>query len=178
MNSRILIIGATGLLGAPVAQKLQEAGCQVRLLARDVDKARKLFPCEFEIIQGDLNNIPGLERAMQACTGVHINLSGEQELSGVETIVSTAKRTGIKRITYISGTSVAKENTRVPVIKRKFLAEEAIRDSGLSYTIFCPTWFMEIIPRYIRDGKAVVFGKQPNLYHFIAADDYAGMVAR
>ena len=62
-------------------------------------------------------------------------------------------------------------------MKRKFFAEKAIRESGVDLTIFCPAWFMEVLPRYVRDGKAFVFGRQPNPYHFIAADDYAMMVA-
>ena len=80
-------------------------------------------------------------------------------------------------ITYISGTSVAEDNIWTPTIKRKFFAEKAIRESGVPYTIFCPTWFMENLPRYIRGNKAVLFGKQPNPYHMIAADDYVRMVA-
>ncbi|MFZ5809520.1 MAG: NmrA family NAD(P)-binding protein [Chloroflexota bacterium] len=37
---RILVIGATGMLGAPVAQALQAAGHSVRVLSRDPQKAR------------------------------------------------------------------------------------------------------------------------------------------
>jgi uncharacterized protein YbjT (DUF2867 family) len=88
-----------------------------------------------------------------------------------------AAKLKLQRITYISGTSVAEENTWVPLIKRKFLAEKAIRNSGVAYCIFCPTWFMEVLPKYIRGNRAFVFGKQPNPYHLIAADDYARMVA-
>jgi hypothetical protein len=36
---------------------------------------------------------------------------------------------------------------------------------------------MEVLPRYIRGNRAFVFGKQPNPFHLIAADDYARMVA-
>ncbi|HBH30279.1 MAG: hypothetical protein N839_0008080 [Desulfofustis sp. PB-SRB1] len=63
-----------------------------------------------------------------------------------------------------------------PKIKRKFYAEEAIRTSGLDYLIFCPTWFMEVLPRYVVGPRTSVFGKQPIPYHFLAADDYAHMV--
>ena len=77
------------------------------------------------------------------------------------------------RILIIGGTGLL----GVPVA-RNYHAEEIIRESGIASTSFCPTWFMEVIPKYIRNGKAVVFGKQPNHYHFIAADDYARMVTR
>lgn len=43
MEKRILVVGATGLLGAPVARQLKHSGFAVRLLVRDVRKAAKHF---------------------------------------------------------------------------------------------------------------------------------------
>lgn len=177
MEKRILVIGATGLLGEPVAIHLKQSGFTVRLMVRDTEKAAKRFGDDFEIVRGDINNLESLEKALDSCFGVHINLSGEIEQLGVENVSSVASKLKLQRITYISGTSVAEENTWVPLMKRKFLAEKAIRDSGVAYCIFCPTWFMEVLPKYVRGSRAFVFGKQPNPYHLIAADDYARMVA-
>ena len=36
---------------------------------------------------------------------------------------------------------------------------------------------MEVLPKYVRGNQAFVFGKQPNPYHFLAADDDARMAA-
>jgi uncharacterized protein YbjT (DUF2867 family) len=177
MQKRILVIGATGLLGEPVAFHLRKSGFSVRLMVRDIEKAAKRFGEDFEIVTGDVLNRESLEKALGNCFGVHINLSGEIEQSGVENVASIAAKLKLQRITYISGTSVAAENTWVPVIQRKFLAEKAIRDSGVGYTIFCPTWFMEILHKYVRVNRAFVFGRQPNPYHLVAAEDYARMVA-
>jgi uncharacterized protein YbjT (DUF2867 family) len=38
ISKRILVLGATGMMGEPVARHLQEAGFLVRILARDVVK--------------------------------------------------------------------------------------------------------------------------------------------
>lgn len=176
MDKRILVIGATGLLGEPVAFHLKQSGFKVRLMVRDNNKAIKRFGNKFEIVQGDITDRESLKKAMDNCFGIHLNLSGELEQAGVENAALVASKLKLQRITYISGTSVAEENTWVPLIKRKFLAEQAIRNSGLSYCIFCPTWFMEVLPKYIRGNKAIVFGKQLNPYHLVAADDYARMV--
>ncbi|MFC1866948.1 SDR family oxidoreductase [Thermodesulfobacteriota bacterium] len=176
MEKRVLVIGSTGLLGEPVATRLKQSGFIVRLMVRDIEKAAKRFGNDFEIIKGNINDTESLEKAMDGCFGVHINLSGEIEQLGVENVSSVASRQKIQRITYISGTSVAEENIWTPVIKRKFFAEKAIRDSGVAYSIFCPTWFMEILHKYVRGNRAFVFGKQPNPYHLIAADDYARVV--
>ena len=177
MRTTILVIGATGLLGEPVAIHLKQNGYIVRIMVRDTEKCEKRFGDDFEIVKGNINDIESLEKALDSCFGVHINLSGEIEQLGVENVSSVAPKLKLQRITYISGTSVAEENTWFPLIKRKFLAEKAIRGSGVPYSIFCPTWFMENLPKFVRGSRAFVFGKQPNPYHLIAADDYARMVA-
>lgn len=171
----ILIIGATGMLGEPVAKRLQ-SNFKIRLLVRDIEKSKNIFGNDYEYIVGDIFNNDSLEKAMDNCYGVHINLSGEIEQTGTEAIVEMAKRKNIQRITYISGTSVCKDTIWFPLEKRKYYAEQAIISSGIPYTIFCPTWFMESLPKYVKGNKAFVFGKQPNQYHFIAAEDYAKMV--
>ena len=176
MEKRILVIGGTGLLGEPVARHLRKSGFVVRLMVRNVEQAARRFGDGFEIVPGDLADAWALKAAARNCFGVHINLAGEIEQVGVERIAAMAAKLNLKRITYISGTSVAAENVWVPLIRRKFFAEQAIRDSGVPYCIFCPTWFMEVMPKYVRGNRAFVFGKQPNPYHLLAADDYARMV--
>ena len=41
--NRILVIGATGLLGKPVVERLTNAGHTVRVLTRSAEKAREVF---------------------------------------------------------------------------------------------------------------------------------------
>jgi uncharacterized protein YbjT (DUF2867 family) len=43
MGKRILVIGATGFLGEPVAIHLKQTGFTVRLMVRDIGKAAKRF---------------------------------------------------------------------------------------------------------------------------------------
>jgi nucleoside-diphosphate-sugar epimerase len=45
---RILVIGATGLIGLPVARRLLADGHQVRLLVRDTGRARQRLGEGFE----------------------------------------------------------------------------------------------------------------------------------
>lgn len=177
MGERILIIGATGLLDTPVAIHLKQKGFIVRLMVRDIIKAAGQFGNDYEVVEGNVENSKSIEKALENCFGVHINLSEEIEQTGVENVSFIASKMKLQRITYISGTSVAEENAWIPLIKRKFLAEQSIFKSDIQYSIFCPTWFMEVLPKYIKNNQAYVFGKQPNPYHLIAADDYARMVA-
>ena len=175
---RVMVIGATGMLGEPVAWRLKHDGFSVRILARDLSRTRARFKdTTWELVEGDVSDPASLVPAFQGCFGVHINLSGEIEGVGTQNVVSAALKAGIKRITYISGTSVTENNLGCAVIERKFTAEAAIQESGIPYNIFCPTWFMESLPKFVKGSKAYIFGEQPNPYHFVAAVDYARMVS-
>jgi len=60
---------------------------------------------------------------------------------------------------------------------QKLAAEEAIRACGVPFTIFCPTWPMEMLPRYARGGQPLMIGDQPLPVHWFAADDMARMIS-
>lgn len=170
------------MLGAPVAQALQAAGHAVRILSRDLQKARARLGETFEYAAGDVENPASLEAALNGCQAVHINLDGgadpDLERRGVQNTVRAAQKVGVRRVSYISGATVSVENTGYAGTKAKFEAEAAIRASGLEYAIFKPTFFMETLPRFVRDGRASILGSQPNPLRWVAAADYARMAAK
>jgi len=177
MQKTILILGGTGMLGQPVSRCLKEAGFRVRVMTRDLQKAKKLFDSSFEVFAGDPTDISCIEEALDGCNGVHISLPTEVEQQVAETVAKVAPKYGVKRISYISGATVVEEHRWAPIANRKFLAEQAIRESGIPYTIFCPTWVMEILPMFVNQGRAAVFGKQPYPYRWVAAADIGRMVS-
>jgi len=179
MQKTTLVIGATGKLGEPVTRHLKEDAFLVRVLTRDSSKAHKLFDETFEIIVGDVTDIQSLQKSMEGCFGVHINLAPpEIEGLGVENVVSAGLQKGIKRITYVSADNVSEEYVKwFPPFKHKIDTEKTIRESGIPYTIFCPTSSMEALPMFVMGGKAGVLGKQPNPYHWFAANDFGRMVS-
>ena len=159
MQKIILVLGATGTLGKPVSCALKEAGFRVRIMTRDLQKARKVFDNSFEMVAGDPMDPACLEEALDGCYGVHISLPTEVEQQVAELVAKLAPSHGIERITYISGATVAEEHRWFPMIDRKFLAEKAIQESGIPYTIFAPTWVMDGLPMFVNQGKAFVIGK-------------------
>ncbi len=177
MAKRILVLGATGLLGEPVAQRLKQDGFDVRVMARDVEKAQAKLGESFEMVTGDATNIDDVKRAMEGCYGVHLSLSGDAELTGAKLVAAAAAEQGIERITYISGCTALEENRWFSLIETKLQAEEAIKKSGIGYTIFAPTWPMEMLARCARDGKPLLIGKMAGPFHFFAVDDLARMVS-
>jgi len=72
----ILVIGATGTVGGPVAQQLVADGYHVRLLVRDPAQARGQLSSGFEYIQGSVEDEEAVKQALSGCTGVH--LTGSQ----------------------------------------------------------------------------------------------------
>ena len=177
MQKKILVLGGTGLLGAPVARRLQADGFGVRILARDTGKAGQLFDESFEIAAGDATDCESVKQAMMGCAGVHLTLNGEAELIGAQHVASLARTMGVERITYISGATACEENRWFPMTDAKMRAEEAIQQSGVPYTIFCPTWPMEMLVRYARGGQPFLIGDRFDPIHFFAADDMARMIS-
>ena len=186
MKDTILVVGATGMLGEPVARRLQKDGYAVRVLARNPEKARAKLGDSFDFIRGDVEDASSLEKALDGCFGVHINLKGGPraedferiERRGTANIAKAAAQKGVQRLTYLSGAAAFEENSWFPSIGAKLGAEAAIRESSIPYSIFCATHFMESLPLAVRGKRASVIGKQSHRLHWLAAGDYAGMVSR
>lgn len=178
MDKTVLVIGATGTLGEPVARYLKEHGFRARVMTRDSDKARGIFDETFHIVVGDVMDASSLEEPLDGCFGVHVSTAPpENEQIKVKNIVAAASKKGLRRITYVSWPNATEENAWFPPAKQKLLAEEVIRGSGIPYTIFCPTTAMENIPMFIQGNRAAVIGKQARPYHWLAADDFGRMVS-
>ena len=181
----LLVVGGTGELGEPVARQLLADGYSVRLLVRDVARAHTLLGPEFEYFAGDVDDPAAIERALEGCMGVHISLHAgpspesldHVEHQGTARIAELAARQGLSRLTYLSGMLVTKD-AEIPGDRAKFRAEEAIHRSGVPYTVFKPTYFMETLPRHIQGNFAIVLGRQPHPLHMVAAHDFAQMVSR
>jgi uncharacterized protein YbjT (DUF2867 family) len=176
MAQRVLVIGATGLLGKPVARGLADAGFIVRVMSRNVSRARAKFPQPFEVFEGDALKRADVERALTGCDAVHISIDHDREDDCVTHVVEAAKAHRLKRITYVSGTTVCEENRWFPPVGRKMKSEQVIVTSSINYTIFCPGWFMEMLARFVHSGRAMVFGKPLRRWHFVSVQDFARMV--
>jgi uncharacterized protein YbjT (DUF2867 family) len=184
MTTTVLVIGGTGTLGAPVAERLREDGHRVRVLVRD----RERVPAHnsgFEFVEGDLNDDASLRSALEGCAAVHVSVRGgptaEQydrvEHRGTARVAEQAARAGVGRLSYVSH-MLAAPDAASPDLRAKFRAEQAIAASGVPYTIFRPTYFMETLPRQVRGNRAVVLGRRRRPFHLIAATDFARMVSR
>ena len=185
-NQPILIIGGTGMLGQPVARQLLADGFPVRLLVRNPAKAHAMLGDGFEMVQGDVTDPAAVRRAMQGCAGVHINLKGgpstadyeRMEHHAVRDIATAAREVGVGRVTLISAYAVSEAKADTPESKAKYRGEQALKQSGVPYTIFRCSWFMETLPLFVQGSRLSLVGDQRHPLHWIAGADYGRMVAR
>ena len=62
---RILVTGATGLLGNNVARRMIEAGADVRVLSRSASGCRSLAGLDVDCVVGDIRDAGSVRRAMR-----------------------------------------------------------------------------------------------------------------
>lgn len=189
MISKILVIGSTGLLGKPVTNALIEAGFEVSVMVRDEKTAKVLFP-KAKIFVGDLKSKIDIQNAMQGQDAVHLNLSVKQtekpnewhsEGEGLDNILEIAVESNIKRISYLSSIVHQYQGMNAFdwwVFRIKQEAVQKIKKSGIPYSIFYPSTFMESIFFQSKQGnKIALAGKSKHRMWYVSASDYACQVA-
>jgi len=151
----ILVVGATGFLGLEVCRRLRLRGEPVRALYRESsapDRIDELKGIGAELVPGDLKDRASLDRA---CRGVDVVIeTASSTLSrqpadtidavdrqGSLELVAAAKQAGVAHFIYISFPEIADS---FPLQDAKRAVEQALRQSGITYTILQPTFFMEI----------------------------------
>lgn len=68
---KTLVTGANGFIGSAVVRLLLEKGQDVRVLVRPESDKRNFGGLELDIIEGDLNNIEALKRAVDGCSSLY-----------------------------------------------------------------------------------------------------------
>jgi len=153
---KVLVVGATGLLGNEVSVKLVGRGHKVRALVRSTsnpDRLGRLQSLGVEPVTGDLKDSKSLENA---CRGQDVLIStasctfSRQEGDSIETVdrlglhslIDAARRTNIHHFVFTSFSGTI--DVPSPLRDAKRSVEKHLEDSGLSYTILRPSYFMEV----------------------------------
>jgi NADH dehydrogenase len=140
----IVVTGGTGFIGRHVVERLMAEGRPVRLLLNAARAENLPFKTPPEVVVG---SILDEEALFKAVTGAHaiIHLENAQwwgrqrdleriELQGTRLLISSARAARVGRILTVSqlGASPA---SGYPLLRYKGMVEEAVRTSGLAYTI-------------------------------------------
>ena len=185
---KIAVIGATGMLGIPVVAELVDAGFEVTALVRNIERARRVLPAQTKLVQADAANPDSLQRGLAGQDAVYVSVSiapserkddFHAEAEGLDNILAAARACGVRRIAYLSALIQDGDAKGWWVIEvwRKAIAK--IKGSGIPFTIFYPSNFMETLPQRHGMGRFLALigsARHPN--YWIAAADFGKQVAR
>jgi uncharacterized protein YbjT (DUF2867 family) len=143
----LLLTGATGTIGLSLLRRLTAAGVPVRCLVRDPRRlgAQRV---RVQIALGDLADPFSFRHALRGVdTVVHLaSVTRDQpagsieELAGIAAwrLVRAAERAGVERFVFFS-TLGASTRSGARLLRAKAIAERAVVESSLQYTLFAPS---------------------------------------
>ncbi|MFL5661899.1 MAG: SDR family oxidoreductase [Ktedonobacteraceae bacterium] len=187
----ILIVGASGRLGSVVIRHLLAQGKSIRVMTRNPLGLAHLKQQGIEIVGGDLRDPASLA---SACQGVEQVLAAAHALDGKgdnnpqtvddmgnRHLIDAAKAASVKHFIFVS-VQGASPDSPLEFFRIKYRTEEYLQASGLSFTIFRPSAYMELwaqlIGQPIREqGKTTIFGRGNNPINFVSVEDVARFVS-
>ena len=187
-----LVVGATGPvgLGGEICRLLRSEGRPTRALVRRTSDARRteiLRNMGVELVEGDLKDPESLKAACRDVRGIistaSILVSRQPDDSvervdgrGQRDLIDVAKASGVESFLY---TSVSGGIWGAfPFRNAKREVEQHLRDSGLTYTILRPTFYMEVWLNPLggfdfANARASIYGDGTNKISWLSFHDVA-----
>ena len=151
----VALAGGSGFIGRAIARRLAAGGgVKVRVITRNPEKARaRLDLPAIEFVSADIRQPASLKDVLKGANTIvdaiqfdgypvenlRRGLTFERiDYGGAVALIDAAKQAGVHQFIYISG-AASDENSTHPGFRAKGRAERAIRESGLTYTIFRPS---------------------------------------
>jgi len=159
-SSLVAVAGGTGFVGGAIARELRARGHRVVIIShRPVTPGAEAGAsaggvAPFEFRQGDVTRPESLAAALAGAEALVISLAFRNspieaprrgqtfervDAAGTEALVAAARVAGVRRLVYVSGAGAAPDAAK-HWFRAKWRAEEAVRASGIVYTIFRPSW--------------------------------------
>lgn len=186
----ILVAGGTGMLGTQIVRLLRTRGLPVRVLSRNESRARDLLGDSVDVVVGDVRDPSAVARAVAGAetvvSAVH-GFAGPGATSpdavdhrGNINLIAAARAAATQHFVLMSILGAAPDHP-MDLFRMKHRAEEALRASGLSWTILRPAAFMELWAKMLATpllatGKTVIFGRGQNPVNFVSVHDVARFV--
>lgn len=165
----ILILAGTGKTGSRIAQRLRDAGHGVRTACRTRGDVR--------LDLGEPSTWPAALDGTTAAYLVEPEVQGtEERRQRIPRFVAAAAAAGVRRLVLLTAPGV-EGNPGHPL----WPAEDAVRNSGLEWTIVRPTWFAQNFSEdFWRPGilaGSLVLPTGEGAPAFVDADDIADVAA-
>lgn len=149
MPGRVFLSGGSGFVGSAVLKELVSRGYGVNALVHDADLDA---PADADVntVKGGLFDHAAVELAMRGCAAA-IHLVGiiqerpkqgvtfeKIHVGGTRVVTESAERAGVPRYVHMSALGT-RPNAKSHYHQSKWQAEQAVRESGLIWTIFRPS---------------------------------------
>ncbi|MFF0885123.1 NAD(P)H-binding protein [Streptomyces sp. NPDC003456] len=135
----ILVTGGTGMVGRALLRQLPD-GVKVRVMARDPGRVTGARP-GVEAVAGDFEDAGSLDRAL---AGVRTAFLVTTAVGGRddERFLRAAGGAGVQRVVKLSAAAVLDDRADDLITRWQRASEEALRGSGLEWTLLRPRAFM------------------------------------
>ena len=184
---KVVLAGAYGNLGADIFRSLVAAGHEVTaldMMQRDIGitsgfKFVKIDVTDPKTLEGTCDGADVLITTVGLTKGSATISNYDIDYQGNLNLLNEAKKAGIKNFVYIS---VVKADSApdVPMVHAKYLFEEELKKSGMTYVIHRPTgYFYDIIKVFkpmIEKGKVTLLGKEPVYANIVSTEDFANFI--
>jgi NADH dehydrogenase len=149
MKDTVFLTGATGFVGSEVLKELLKKNYRVKVLVRDKSRLKE-NSADIIPVEGDVLDSESFTKEMEDVdTVIHlVGIIREFPSQGItfeklhfeatKNVVDAAVNNSVKRFIQMSANG-ARENAVTDYHKTKYKAEEYVRNSGLTYTIFRPS---------------------------------------
>ncbi|MFE5475531.1 SDR family oxidoreductase [Nocardia sp. NPDC056541] len=135
----ILITGATGTIGSDIVRQLAAEGVAVRAATRDPEQAG--FPAGVEVVRVDYRDPATFGPAMAGVAAAFlVGIPGPDSTGTDAELVAAARKAGVRRVVKLSAVGTGDPRLGVPG-SWHVPGEQAVRDSGLEWTILRPNTF-------------------------------------
>ncbi|MEW5923633.1 MAG: complex I NDUFA9 subunit family protein [Candidatus Zixiibacteriota bacterium] len=144
---KIAVTGASGFIGRNLVAELSRRGHSLRLLShrkRPLTEAGR----SIEVVEANVHDSDSLSQAFKNIDVVYhlVGIIAETKqltfdktvVAGTYNVVSACKERGVKRLIYLSAAGTSSESGS-RYFQSKWKAEEAVKGSGLNYTVFRPS---------------------------------------
>ncbi|MBQ6589851.1 MAG: SDR family oxidoreductase [Butyrivibrio sp.] len=187
---KVVLAGAFGNLGADIFRALVKEGHEVvalDMMSRDLgidEKAytfKKVDVTKPETLKGTCDGADVVITTVGLTKGSATVSNYDIDYQGNLNILNEAKAAGVKRFTYISVIKADKA-PKVPMLHAKYLFEEELKKSGLTYVIHRPTgYFYDIVKVFrpmIEKGEVTLLGDKPVHANVISTEDFGEFIVK
>ncbi|WP_033438483.1 NAD(P)H-binding protein [Saccharothrix sp. NRRL B-16314] len=143
----ILITGATGTIGSEVLRLLVERGERVRAVSRSPER----LPPGLDVVRADFDDSGTLRLAMPGVKALFLLTAPAKPTPDHDlAVLDAAARTGVGKVVKLSAIGTGETIGDRTVGAWHLVAERAVRDSGLAWTVLRPSGFASNLLAFAR----------------------------